>query len=233
MSNYVFLGPPGAGKGTLGELFSRRMGLVHISTGALLREEMSSGSELGLQVKDLISKGGLVSDQIVSAMIAKRLSQPDVLRQGCLLDGYPRTAAQADSLQEILNENQRSLEAAVLIDAERQLLVTRLSARRVCSNKDCGAIYNVQTKPPLKEGVCDRCSSALYQRSDDSEQTARERLRVYEEQTAPLIEYYRQRQLLVITYSKDVEAEENYRSLCEALRQAGKANRGCCAKNKV
>ncbi|NMA43997.1 MAG: nucleoside monophosphate kinase [Oligosphaeraceae bacterium] len=232
MSNYVFLGPPGVGKGTLGELFSQNMGLVHISTGQLLRDEAASGSELGKQLGCLTS-GGLVSDELVDAMIAKRLSQPDVLQRGCLLDGFPRTLAQADYLQKVLEDNKRDLAAAVLIDADRQLLITRLTARRVCSNKECGAIFNVQTKAPAQKGICDRCGSTLYQRSDDSEETAKKRLQVYEEQTAPLIEYYRQRQLLVTAYSEDTGVEENYRRLEETLCNAGKINRSCRARSKV
>ncbi len=217
MANYVFLGPPGAGKGTLGEFFCERTGLIHVSTGQLLRDEMAAGTELGLQVKGLIGSGALVSDEIVTAMVAKRIAQKDIREHGCLLDGYPRTVPQANSLKTIFADNNSSLTAAVLIDSDRELLMTRLTARRMCSNRECGAIYNLQTHRPCKEGICDRCGSALYQRADDSEKTASERLRVYDQQTAPLIDYYRKEGLLVVTVSKDTTVDENYNDMLKAL----------------
>lgn len=218
MANYVFLGPPGAGKGTLGECFCERTGVIHISTGQLLRDEMAAGSELGQQVKALIATGALVSDEIVTAMVAKRIAQDDIREHGCLLDGYPRTVPQANSLKDIFAANHSSLTAAVLIDSERSLLMKRLTARRMCSNKECAAIYNLQTLKPAKEGLCDRCGSALYQRPDDSEETARQRLKVYDQQTAPLIEYYKKQGLLVITSSQDVSIDENYAAMLKALK---------------
>ncbi len=219
MSNYVFLGPPGAGKGTLGELLCQREGLIHISTGQLLRDEMAAGTELGRQVKELIDAGTLVSDEIVTAMVAKRIAEDDICRHGCLLDGYPRTVTQADSLQKIFADNHSSLTAALLIDADRDLLIKRLTARRVCSNKECGATYNLQTLKPAKEGICDRCGSPLLQRGDDCEKTARDRLKVYDQQTAPLIEYYRSQGLLIVTYSKDSSVDENYQDMLKAMKR--------------
>lgn len=216
-NNYVFLGPPGAGKGTLGEMFCQRTGVIHVSTGQLLRDEMSAGSELGKQVKDLIASGGLVPDDIVTAMAAKRVAQADIRTNGCLLDGYPRTAAQADSLQKIFADNGTALTAAVLIDADRQMLLSRLTSRRICSSKSCGAIYNVQTAPPKSAGICDRCGASLYQRSDDSEETAHGRLKVYDEQTAPLIQYYSRLGKLISMKSQDVPAEQNYATMLAAI----------------
>lgn len=216
--NYIFLGPPGAGKGTMGELFCKDRGVIHISTGQLLRDEMAAGSELGKKVKDVIASGGLVSDEIVTAMVAKRLAQPDVVEHGCLLDGYPRKVSQADSLAQILKDNNTELTAAVLIDADRNMLIGRLTSRRMCSNKDCGAIYNLLVKRPKTEGVCDKCGSPLYQRSDDSEATALGRLKVYDDETAPLIAYYRERGQLVTTMSVDGSIEDNYASLLKALK---------------
>lgn len=216
-NNYVFLGPPGAGKGTLGEMFCQRTGLIHVSTGQLLRDEMAAGSDLGKHVKNLIATGALVSDDIVTAMVAKRVAQTDIHEKGSLLDGYPRTAAQADSLQKIFTDNGTALTAAVLIDAERKMLSNRLTARRICSNKSCGAIYNLQTAIPKTAGICDRCGSTLYQRSDDSAETARDRLKVYDEQTAPLIQYYRKLNKLISMESKDIPAEQNYATMLAAL----------------
>jgi len=218
--NYIFIGPPGAGKGTMGDLFCKDFGVIHISTGELLRQEMAAGSELGLKVKELIKSGALVSDDIVTAMVAKRLAQPDVVANGCLLDGYPRTVAQADSLTEILKNNGTKLSAVVLIDADKAMLVGRLTARRMCSNKECGEIYNVIVKRPKQEGVCDKCGAPLYQRTDDSEETAVSRLKVYDEQTAPLIDYYAKRGELVTTKSTNGSIDENYTNMLVALLKA-------------
>ena len=182
-----------------------------------MRDEMAAGTKLGIQVKELIAAGTLVSDEIVTAMVAKRIAQNDIQKHGCLLDGYPRTVPQANSLKKIFADNNSSLTAAVLIDANRDMLMTRLTARRMCSNKECGAIYNLQTHKPLKEGICDRCGSALFQRDDDSEKTAGERLRIYDQQTAPLIDYYRKEGLLIVTVSKDVPIDENYSDMLKAF----------------
>jgi len=217
--NYIFVGPPGAGKGTIGELFCKDRGLVHISTGQLLRDEMAAGSELGKKVKDLIASGGLVSDDIVTAMVAKRLAQKDVVENGCLLDGYPRTVAQADSLNEIFASLNTKLTATVLIDASREKLIGRLTSRRMCSNKECGAIYNILAKPPKQDGICDVCGAKLYQRTDDSVETAMGRLKVYDEQTAPLIEYYRQRGQLVETLNEGGSIADNYQTMLSLLSQ--------------
>ena len=214
---YVFLGPPGAGKGTLGEKFCAEKGVVHISTGDLLRQEMASGSELGLKVKDLIASGALVSDDIVAAMVEKRLKCADVVEHGCLLDGFPRTVSQAETLNGILSRCGHKMAAVVLIEADKAMLLTRLTARRMCSNKACGAIYNIIALPPKVEGICDRCGAKLYQRSDDSEATVSNRLKVYDEQTAPLIDYYEKAGSLVRMKSSDGTPDENYAILKAAL----------------
>lgn len=214
---YVFLGPPGAGKGTMGEKFCAEKGVVHISTGDLLRQEMASGSELGLKVKDLIASGALVSDDIVAEMVEKRLRAEDVVAHGCLLDGFPRTVGQAETLGGILSRCGHVMKAVVLIEADDAMLLKRLTARWMCSNKACGAIYNVIALPPKVAGVCDRCGASLYQRSDDCEETVRNRLRVYAEQTAPLIDYYEAQGNLVRTQSTDSTPEENYAEMLKAL----------------
>ena len=216
---YIFLGAPGAGKGTLGEIFCERTGVLHISTGQLLRDEMAAGSELGKQVKDLIAAGKLVSDDIVTAMVASRLAKADVQAKGALLDGYPRTVAQAESLEKIIADN-AALEvgAAVLVDAPRDVLMKRLTGRRMCSNKECGAIYNIYAVAPKHEGHCDRCGAELYQRSDDTEATVRDRLKVYDTQTAPVIDFYRSRNQLVTAENGDRSVAENYAALAATLK---------------
>ncbi|MBQ6471871.1 MAG: adenylate kinase [Victivallales bacterium] len=214
---YVFMGPPGAGKGTLGDIFCERTGVIHVSTGQLLREEMAAGSDLGRQVKDIIASGALVSDEIVAKMVANRIAKADIVEHGCLLDGFPRTVPQADMLDKILSAGNARMAAVVLIEADRKMLMGRLTSRRVCSNKECGATFNVLSLPPRQEGICDKCGSALIQRSDDSEATARQRLEVYETQTAPLVEYYEQKGQLVRTTSIDSTVEDNYARLLKAL----------------
>ncbi len=218
MLNYVFLGPPGAGKGTMGDLLCERTGVIHISTGQLLREEMASDSELGRKVKGIIASGALVPDEIVTAMVSKRLPQDDVRQHGCLLDGYPRTTAQAESLNQIFAANATELSAAVLVDADREILLNRLTSRRMCPNKACGAIYNLLGNKPTQEGRCDRCGAKLIQRSDDSEETARERLRIYDQQTAPLIEFYQKTGKLVVMKSQEAPVQENFATLLAALK---------------
>ena len=214
---YIFLGAPGAGKGTLGELFCKKQGVIHISTGQLLRDEMAAGTELGKKVKDLIASGALVSDEIVTAMVRARLAKADALAKGVMLDGYPRTVAQAQSLSEILAETGLEMGGAVLIDAPREILMRRLTGRRLCTNKECGAIYNINGLPPKVENVCDRCGSPLYQRSDDTEETVLGRLKVYDEQTAPVIDYYAQRKELISVPIQDATIDENFAQLCEAI----------------
>ncbi|MBO7741146.1 MAG: adenylate kinase [Victivallales bacterium] len=219
MSNaYIFLGPPGAGKGTLGEIFCQRTGVIHISTGQLLRDEMAAGTELGNQVKSLIASGALVGDEIVTAMVASRLAKADAQEKGVLLDGYPRTVAQAESLKQILADTGIAMGAAVMVDAPREILMKRLTGRRMCTNKECGAIYNIYNVAPAKEGICDRCGAELYQRSDDTEATVLGRLKVYDEQTAPVIGFYEAEKSLVVVEDADTTIEENYKRLLGALK---------------
>ena len=212
---YVFLGPPGAGKGTLGDLFCAETGVIHVSTGQLLRDEMAKQSEIGKQVKDLIAKGELISDDVVAAMVSNRLAQKDIQSKGCLLDGFPRTTPQADMLSRILAETNNRLAAVLLIEADRDMLISRLTSRPAPTRP--AAIFNVNTQRPAKDGVCDRCGSKLVQRSDDSESTAIERLHVYDAQTAPLIAYYTASGHLVRMQSRDVAPNENYQALKTAL----------------
>ncbi len=214
---YIFLGAPGAGKGTLGDIFCAKTNVIHISTGQLLRDEMAAGTELGKTVKELIASGALVSDDIVTAMVDNRLAKDDAKARGVMLDGYPRTSAQAESLTAILAKHGYETGVAVLVDTPRELLMQRLTGRRLCSNKACGASYNVFTAPPAKEGVCDKCGSALVQRADDTEETAVNRLKIYDTQTAPVIEYYRKRGELKVSPNADAPIEVNYAAMEKVL----------------
>ena len=185
--NLVFLGPPGAGKGTLSEILINDEKLVHISTGDIFRAEIRNGTALGSEAKAYMDAGKLVPDRLVVDMVAARLAKDDCAG-GFILDGFPRTVVQAEMLNEIAGKTGRGLDCVVLFDAPRDLLIQRLTARLTCRN--CKANFNKLFSKPRKEGVCDHCGGELYQRSDDSLETAQNRLKVYEEQTAPLIDFY-------------------------------------------
>ncbi len=193
MPNYVFLGPPGAGKGTMGAILCETYGNIHISTGDILRAELSANSPLGSQIKQCMEGGGLVSDELVAALVRKRLGQPDIAA-GFLLDGFPRTVPQAATLDTLLAELGLKLDRVALIEVDEELLVKRLVGRRLCPT--CGAIYNIFFSPPAATDRCDTCDVALTARKDDNPETVRNRLAVYWEQTAPLIGYYEAKGLL-------------------------------------
>ncbi len=201
--NIVFLGPPGAGKGTQAKILIERYGIPQISTGDMLREHRAKGTELGKKAQEYMDKGQLVPDEIILGMVKERLSQPDCER-GFILDGFPRTVAQAEALDRILAEMGKELNFALALIVPDELLVERLTGRRTCKN--CGMMYHIKYKPPKVEGKCDVCGGQLYQRADDNEETVRNRLMVYHEQTAPLIEYYKNKGILrEIDGSKSIE----------------------------
>ena len=191
--NIVLLGPPGAGKGTLSEILLRDEKLAHVSTGDIFRSEIGKGSDLGKLAKSYIDAGKLVPDEVVADMVAAKLLSAECA-DGFLLDGFPRTINQAGLLENALAKAGKKLDAVILFDAPEELLIQRLTARRTC--RKCGASYNKIFSKPKQEGVCDSCGGELYQRSDDSLETAKNRLSVYKEQTFPLIEYYTKKSLL-------------------------------------
>ena len=184
--NLVLLGPPGAGKGTQASQISQKYSLAHISTGDIFRETAKSGSELGKKLQSYMTAGKLVPDELVIEIVNERLSKPDC-QKGFLLDGFPRTIGQAKALDEVLKKSGKLIDKVISIQLDDEEIVKRLSSRRVCS---CGASYNLMTQPPKKEGICDKCSGTLVQRADDNAETIRQRLKVYHDQTSPLIEYY-------------------------------------------
>ena len=188
----VLLGPPGAGKGTQAEALVKKLFIPHISTGDMFRAAISSGTPLGIEAKSYMDRGQLVPDEITVGIIRDRIAQADC-REGFLLDGFPRTIAQAQALDELLKD-QGGLDAVLDIHVELDRLIVRLTGRRMCRN--CGAIYHLLYNAPQQENVCDACGGSLYQRDDDTEETVKNRLSVYEEQTAPLIEYYQQKGVL-------------------------------------
>jgi adenylate kinase len=186
--NLLVLGPPGAGKGTLAELLRARLGILHVSTGDMFRAAISAGTELGKRVAATINRGSLVSDELTVGLIRERLAADDMQR-GYLLDGFPRTVAQAVALERL-----STVHAAISLEVADDLAVRRISGRRVCTRD--GEIFHLESHPPRVAGLCDRCGCPLIQRDDDRPAAVRHRLQVYAEQTAPLVELYRDRGLL-------------------------------------
>ena len=190
----ILLGPPGAGKGTQAERLKEELKLPHVASGDLFRENLKNETELGLLANEYMDKGELVPDDVTIAMVRDRLQQPDCER-GAIFDGFPRTQAQAQSLDEMLAEWGQKLDGVLYIAVPDEELVRRLSGRWIC--RQCQTPYHTVFSPPAKEGVCDACGGTLYQRDDDKPETVRARLKVYHQQTSPLIDYYRQAGLLV------------------------------------
>lgn len=201
--NLILLGPPGAGKGTQAKRISSEMNIPHISTGDIFRENLKKETELGKLAKTYMDKGLLVPDSVVIDIVADRLEKDDC-KNGFLLDGFPRTVEQADALKKVLAENNSKVDAALNIEVENEELLIRLTGRRVC--KKCGESFHIKFQAPKVEGVCDKCGGELFQRDDDSLETAENRLKVYGEQTAPLINYYKNEGTLFdIDGAQDVE----------------------------
>lgn len=191
--NILFMGPPGAGKGTQAERIVDEFRVPHISTGDAFRLAMSQGTPLGVQAKSFVDQGLLVPDEITNGIVRERLEKSDC-DNGFLLDGFPRTIAQAEALDEMLASMGKRIDHVINLKVDRDLLLGRLTGRRIC--KSCGSTYHVLFNPPKVEGVCDKCSGELYQRSDDTEEKVGTRLDEYNNKTAPLLKYYEAKGLL-------------------------------------
>lgn len=207
--NLIFLGPNGAGKGTQARLLQQRQGIPQISTGDMLRAAIARGTELGKEAERYVNAGDLVPDAVMIGIIAERLQQPDV-QSGFVLDGFPRTIAQAEALEAVLAGLNRHLDRLIYFEVSEATLVQRLSGRMVC--RAAGHIYNEQSSPPKIPGICDIDGSEVYHREDDRPDKIRRRLQVYHEKTEPLLAFYRERGLLSVL-NAEADVEEIYRSL--------------------
>lgn len=201
--NLILLGAPGAGKGTQAKIIMDKYGIPQISTGDMLREAVAKGTELGKKAKEFMTQGKLVPDEIVIGIVRERLAQKDC-EKGFILDGFPRTLAQAEALDKMLAEMGKKIDAVINVNVPEEEVVKRIVNRRTCRN--CGAIYHLIYNPPKKPGVCDKCGGELYQRDDDKEETVRERYRVYKKNTEPLIDYYKKKGILYdVDGTKDID----------------------------
>lgn len=188
--NLVLMGLPGAGKGTQAAKIVDKYGIPHISTGDMFRAAIKEGTELGMKAKSFMDAGNLVPDEVTIGIVDERLNKSDC-KDGFLLDGFPRTVAQAEALENILSKSERSIDYVLNIDVDKEQLMERLTGRRIC--KQCGATYHVIFNPPSQEDVCDKCGGELYQREDDNEETVKTRLEVNIEQSKPLLKFYEQK----------------------------------------
>jgi adenylate kinase len=197
----ILLGPPGAGKGTQAESIVNKYCIPHISTGDIFRKNIKEGTELGKKAKSYIDSGALVPDSLVVEIVEDRLKEDDC-KNGFLLDGFPRTTVQAEELDKVLQNMGVSITKVVNIQVDPKVLLDRAVGRRICKN--CGATFHVAFNPPSKEGMCDKCSGELYQRSDDNEETVGNRIKVYIDETSPLIEYYTNKGVIA-----NIDGEQN------------------------
>ena len=208
----IFIGPPGAGKGTQAQALASEWGVPHVATGDMLREAVAAKTPLGLEAKRHMDSGGLVPDEVVIGLVGERLAQPDA-KAGVVLDGFPRTVAQAEALDALFARTGFALDRVVYFNVSRDELLRRLTGRRVC--RACGRTYHLVSAPPKVADKCDVCGGELYQRVDDREDTVATRLDVYQKQTSPLLEYYRGRNLLA-----EVAGEGSVSQVAEAIRKA-------------
>ena len=210
----VLLGPPGAGKGTQAKSISNKYCIPHISTGDIFRKNISENTPLGIEAKSYMDNGQLVPDEVTINMVKDRLQQEDC-KQGYLLDGFPRTVSQAEALKDFLNERNEALDASLLIEVPRDFILERMTGRRVCPS--CGASYHIKFNPAV-DGKCELCGSDVIQRKDDTEETVKERLDVYEKQTQPLIDFYKNENLL-LTVDGTQTINKVFENICKVLEE--------------
>jgi adenylate kinase len=209
--NLVLMGLPGAGKGTQAEKIVEKYGIPHISTGDMFRAAIKEGTDLGLQAKSFMDQGNLVPDEVTIGIVRERLSKEDCA-EGFLLDGFPRTVAQAEALEDILSDLHKNINFVINIDVDQEFLMERLTGRRIC--KSCGSTYHLVFNPPTKDDVCDRCGGELYQRADDNAETVQNRLEVNQKQTKPLLDFYEGK-----GYLRNINGQQDIRKVFDDLDQ--------------
>ncbi|MDP3730853.1 MAG: adenylate kinase [Candidatus Omnitrophota bacterium] len=212
----VLLGPPGAGKGTQGAVLSKSYKIPHISTGDILREAVKSGTPMGKKAKTFMDSGELVPDEVVVGIVVDRLRHGDT-KEGYILDGFPRTLKQAEELDAALKKIRSGIDMALYFEIPEDIAIERLTGRRVC--KSCGVNFHIKNIPPEKEGICDKCGAELFQRPDDKLETVKNRLKVYELQTRPLIGYYT-RQGILKRVSGALDVKDLFKELCQIFSDA-------------
>lgn len=212
----LFLGAPGAGKGTQCKRLAAKLNLPHLSSGDLLREAVKAGTPAGVSAKEFMDKGVLVPDEVLIKMFGEKLSSPEC-KGGYILDGFPRNLAQAKSLDELLGSLNSNLSTVINLEVDDSLLTERICGRWTCSNKACAAVYHVKFAPPKAEGKCDVCGSDLSQRADDKEELVKARLNTYREQTEPLIDYYTQKKVLV-TIQGEGDQDVIFNNILQSLK---------------
>ena len=218
--NIIMLGAPGTGKGTIAGILSENLGIPQISTGDIFRKNIKEGTELGKLADSYISKGQLVPDEVTIRIVEDRLNKPDA-KNGVILDGFPRTIVQADRLKEILKAKGEKVDITINLETPEEEIIERIVNRRVCSNQECKAVYNVVLHPPKVEGKCDKCGSDLITRKDDKLETVKSRLEQYFTSTSPLVEYYKKEGILYsATVSKSINklGEEVAKDILEHLK---------------
>ncbi len=215
--NLIFMGAPGAGKGTIAKMIVEKYQIVQISTGDILRKAVKDKTEIGSKVESIITAGDLVPDGLILELIKNRIIEKDCAN-GFIFDGFPRTIPQAEGLDEIIQKYNIKIDAAINLDVPKEVVVKRLSSRRTCSNSDCQAIYNMISNPPEKEGCCDKCGSSVIQRDDETEEAILHRLETYQEKTAPLIDFYNTKGLL-IEINGDQSPDNVFNDFIQVIKQ--------------
>jgi adenylate kinase len=215
MKRLIILGAPGSGKGSQCKWITKDYNVPHISTGDIFRKNISEGTELGKKAKEYMDKGALVPDELVIDLLTSRLDEADCVENGFLLDGFPRTLSQAEALAKYLESKSIELDRVINIDVDDEEIMSRALNRRTCSNPECKEIYNMRDNPPKVEGVCDKCGAPLFIRDDDNEETVSNRLRVYHEQTEPLIKYYTEKGVL-----RTVKGQKDFNDTVALVKEA-------------
>ena len=201
----IMLGAPGTGKGTVAGILQEKIGITQVSTGDIFRKAIKEGTEVGKQAASYMEKGQLVPDDVVIKVVEERLNQDD-LKDGVILDGFPRTKEQSIELEKMLERNNKKVDMAINLTTPEEEIIERIASRRVCTNQECKSVFNVIMNPPKQEGICDKCGSQLIQRTDDTEETIKNRLKTYYETAEPIVEFYKEKGVL---YSSEVSVKIN------------------------